>query len=88
MQAILSVMHSVPITIPGALHNFTLTYIHSQLSSFAYSNGTHYPVIIIMRLGENYELGPRYIDRCICQFQGRVRGVYMVHLIYLVSYSA
>ena len=31
-------MHSVPITIPGAPHNFTLTYIHSQLSSFAYSN--------------------------------------------------
>ena len=30
-------MHSVPITIPGAPHNFTLTYIHSQLSSFAYS---------------------------------------------------
>ena len=28
-------MHSVPITIPGAPHNFTLTYIHSQLSSFA-----------------------------------------------------
>ena len=30
-------MHSVPITIPGVSHNFTLTYIHSQLSSFAYS---------------------------------------------------
>ena len=31
-------MHSVPITIPGAPHNFTLTYIHSLLSSFAYSS--------------------------------------------------
>ena len=30
-------MHSVPITVPGAPHNFSLTYIHSQLSSFAYS---------------------------------------------------
>ena len=33
-------MQSVPITIPGAPHNFTLTYIYSQLSSFAYSNYT------------------------------------------------
>ena len=30
-------MHSIPITIPGAPHNFILTYIHSQLSSLAYS---------------------------------------------------
>ena len=30
-------MHSTPISIPQAPHNFTLTYIHSQLSSFAYS---------------------------------------------------
>ena len=30
-------MHSTPITIPQAPHNFTLTYIDSQLSSSAYS---------------------------------------------------
>ena len=30
-------MHSTLITIPGAPHNFTLTNIHSQFSSFAYS---------------------------------------------------
>ena len=30
-------MHSTHISIPRAPHNFTLTCIHSQLSSFAYS---------------------------------------------------
>ena len=30
-------MHSVPIAIPGAPHHFSLTDIHSRLSSFSYS---------------------------------------------------
>ena len=33
----LAVQAAKRMAIPGASHNFTLTYIHSQLSSFAYS---------------------------------------------------
>ena len=47
-------MHSIHITIPGEPHNFTLTYIHSQLSSFAYSTkpthqSTQQPLVMYHR---------------------------------------
>ena len=47
----ITLIHSTPITIPGAPHNFTLTYIHSQLSYFAYSTKlTHQSTQLLLRV--------------------------------------
>ena len=62
-------MHSVPITIPGAPHNFTLTYIHSQLSSFAYSTNrstidhlVRFDTYIRKALAEGYRIVAVFFD--------------------------